>query len=126
MAAHGHGCVSDAQWLECSTSVPGHPLRNGLQFVVIQSFRSRTLRKLYKDDDASGVPAEHARKLRQILSLLDVAVAAGEMRIRPGFRVDALRADLAGYWSVTVSGDWRVSWRFEGGDVFDVDYLDYH
>jgi len=93
---------------------------------VVKSFRSRALRKLYRDDDASGVHPDHARKLRQILTLLDVAAAAGDMRMRPGFRLHSLKGDLAGHGSVTVSGNWRVTWRFEGGDAFDVDYLDYH
>lgn len=44
----------------------------------------------------------------------------------PGFRLHSLRGDLAGFWAVSVSGNWRIIWRFEGRDTADVDLIDYH
>jgi len=59
------------------------------------------------------------------LALLTQAEAPEDMNL-PGWSLHALKGDLSGYWAVTVNGNWRLIFRFEGNDVFDVDYLDYH
>ena len=64
-------------------------------------------------------------RLRRLLASLDVAQAPGDLD-RPGNRLHPLKGKLAGYWSVSVSGNWRVIFRFDGSDVELVDYLDYH
>jgi toxin HigB-1 len=71
------------------------------------------------------VIAEHADKLRDILARLDAATSAGDMDL-PGFRLHPLKGDMKGFWSVTVRANWRVIFRFDDHDAFDVDYLDYH
>jgi toxin HigB-1 len=71
------------------------------------------------------VIAEHADKLRDILARLDAATSAGDLDL-PGFRLHPLKGDMKGFWSVTVRANWRVIFRFDDHDAFDIDYLDYH
>jgi toxin HigB-1 len=92
---------------------------------MIESFSHRGLKRLYEDDDARGVSSEHASKLRNILARLDAARSEKDMDL-PGFRLHALKGELAGFWAVTVRANWRVIFRFEDQTVRDVDYLDYH
>jgi proteic killer suppression protein len=92
---------------------------------VIRKIRHRGLRKLYDHDDASGVNAQHVDKLREILLVLDAARAPNDVDL-PGYRLHRLKPAKEGRWSIRVSGNWRVTFRFEGNDVTDVKYEDYH
>lgn len=92
---------------------------------MVRTIRHKGLKRLYEEDDARGVIAEHADKLRDILARLDVAVAPQDMDL-PGFRLHPLKGDLIGFWAVTVRANWRVTFCFSDGDVQDVDYRDYH
>lgn len=73
----------------------------------------------------AGVQAKHAARLRLILGRLNAAREPKDMDL-PGLRLHKMSGNLEGFLSVEVSGNWRVIFRFEGPDVFDVDYLDYH
>ena len=92
---------------------------------MIRSIRHKGLKRLYEDDDARGVIAEHAAKLRDILARLDAAGTEQDMDL-PGFRLHPLKGNVKGLWAVTVRANWRVIFRFAEGDAVDVDYLDYH
>jgi proteic killer suppression protein len=92
---------------------------------MIRSFRHRGLKALYDGRTARRVAPEHLEKLRDILALLDRSRKPDDMNL-PGFRLHPLRGGLTGHWAVWVSGNWRVTFRFEHGDVVDVDYVDYH
>jgi len=92
---------------------------------MIGSFRHRGLRQLFEDDNPRGVNAEHARKIRQILALLDAALSVGDLDLAT-FRLHPLKGDLKGFWSLTVRANWRIIFRFEDGKAFDVDLVDYH
>lgn len=92
---------------------------------MIRSIRHKGLAALYYEDQTRGIQQAHLRRLRQILALLDSAMALEDIDA-PGLRLHALKGNWAGYYSVTVSGNWRVVFRFEQGDVLDVDYLDDH
>jgi proteic killer suppression protein len=92
---------------------------------VIRSFRHRGLRRFYADGDPSRIDAALRNKVQRILSALDAARSPQALDI-PGFRLHPLKGELEGFWSVTVSGNWRVVFRFEDGDTFGVDLLDYH
>ena len=92
---------------------------------MIRSFRHRGLRRFYEDDDASRIDAALRSKVQRVLSALDAAASPQALDV-PGFRLHPLKGEWAGFWSVTVSGNWRVVFRFEEGDTFDVDLLDYH
>ena len=67
----------------------------------------------------------HVRKLVRILAVLDQSQKPQDMNI-PGFRLHPLSGELSGHYAVSVSGNWRVTFRFEDGHVVDVDYTDYH
>jgi proteic killer suppression protein len=71
------------------------------------------------------VAAAYADKVERVLARLDVATEPGSMDL-PGFRLHPLKGDLAGYWSVSVSGNWRIIFRFDGANACDVDMVDYH
>ncbi len=92
---------------------------------MIRRFRHKGLKLLFERDDRRKVPADYADKVARILARLDEASTAGDMDL-PGFRLHRLKGDLAGFWSVTVSGNWRVIFRFEDSYASDVDLIDYH
>jgi len=92
---------------------------------VIRNFKHKGLRRLYEQSDPRKVNPEHVEKLRNILARLEIAQEPEDMNL-PGFRLHPLKGDRAGTWAVTVRGNWRVTFRFEGEDVADVDYEDYH
>lgn len=92
---------------------------------VIQSFRHRGLRELYDRGRTARVAANHVTKLERILTMLDRASGPGSMNL-PGFRLHPLKGALEGYYAVSVSGNWRVIFRFEDGHARDMDYVDYH
>jgi proteic killer suppression protein len=92
---------------------------------MIESFRNRGLKRLYDSGDRRKVRADHADKIDRILARLDQSVEPSNMDL-PGFRLHRLKGDLAGFWSISVSENWRVIFRFEGGHAVDVDLVDYH
>ena len=71
------------------------------------------------------MPPEHFRKIKRILTVLDQSSTPRDMDL-PGFRLHPLAGDLKGHYAVSVSGNWRVTFRFEDGEAVDVDYTDYH
>lgn len=91
---------------------------------MIRSFRHKGLWASQAGDTA-GVRADHVARLRRLLASLDMAQVPSEME-RTGNRLYPLKGKLAGYWSVTVSGNWRGIFRFDSSDVELVDYFDYH
>ena len=92
---------------------------------MIRSFRHKGLKLLFDKGDRRKVQSDHADKIERILARLEESSEVGSMAL-PGFRLHPLKGDLAGFWSVTVSGNWRVIFRFEGGHASDVDLVDYH
>ena len=87
--------------------------------------RHKGLRALHEHDDRARVPADLAPRLQRILFRLQEATDATSADA-PGFRLHPLKGDRAGQWSVRVSGNWRVVFRFENAEVVDVDLIDYH
>ena len=83
------------------------------------------LKRLFERNDARLVPTSLVRRLRQILSDLNYAQQPGDMNI-PTYRLHPLKGDRQGQWSVRVSGNWRVTFRFSIGEAIDVDLVDYH
>ena len=92
---------------------------------MIESFRHKGLKQLFEDDNPKGVNAEHVRKLKEILALLDAANSVDGLDVQ-SFRLHALKGDLKGLWSITVRANWRVIFKFENGNASDVDLVDYH
>jgi proteic killer suppression protein len=94
-------------------------------FGMIRSFSSRVLKRLYEDDDGSRLPPDMVLRCSLILAKLDVAITPEEMDL-PSYRLHPLKGDRKGQWAVTVRANWRIVFRFENGDVHDVDFVDYH
>ena len=92
---------------------------------MIESFRHRGLKRLYQHNDRGGIGGAMLRRVEDILSILDAAEAITELDI-PGYRLHPLTGPLKGYWSVRVTGNWRIVFRFEDGAAWDVDLVDYH
>jgi proteic killer suppression protein len=92
---------------------------------VIKSFRHKGLRTLYETGKTTGVQSSHARKLRMQLAALDSAQVIGDMDL-PGFDLHDLRGGRKGQWSISVNGNWRVTFEFRDGNAFVLDYEDYH
>jgi proteic killer suppression protein len=92
---------------------------------MIVSIRHKGLKRLYESDDRRGLNPQHAGKIALVLGVLDVASTIDEINI-PSFRLHPLTGDLKGFWSVTIRADWRIIFRFEDGNVFDLDLVDYH
>ena len=89
-------------------------------------FRHKGLRALAEQDRTDGVPAAMADRLKRILSALDEAQRPGDIATRPGYRLHPLKGDMAGLWSIRVTGNWRVVFRFKDREAVDVDLVDYH
>ena len=92
---------------------------------MIRSFRHKGLRLLFETGNSRGVQSAHARKLTDVLDLLNAAMNPSDMNF-PGSFLHPLKGKLEGYWAIRVSGNWRIIFRFEKGDALDVDYVDYH
>jgi proteic killer suppression protein len=93
--------------------------------MVIESFKHKGLRNLFEQDDARKVKADQVDRLRLILSTLDQASDVQDMN-QPTFRLHPLKGNRKGFWAVTVRANWRMTFRFEGGDAYDLDLEDYH
>jgi len=92
---------------------------------VIQSFRHKGVERFFRTGSKSGIQPQHAEKLRRQLFALDNARSPLDMNA-PGWKLHPLRGELEGHWSVSVSGNWRLTFAFEGQDAVLVDYQDYH
>ena len=92
---------------------------------MILSFKHKGLKRLFEEDDTRKVKQDHVKRLARILAALDAA-ASPEQLDAPGWGLHKLKGELRDFYAVKVSGNWRVIFRFEDGDVLDVDYLDYH
>ncbi len=92
---------------------------------MIRSFRHKGLERFFLTGSKSGIQPKHAYKLRIQLTALAHATGLKDMNA-PGWRLHSLSGDLAGFYSVTISGNWRLIFRFEGADAAEVNYIDYH
>ena len=88
--------------------------------------RHKGLRALAEQDRANQVPGKLVARLRRILTALSQARRPGDLDSRPGYRLHPLKGDMVGLWSISVSGNWRVVFRFEDSEAVDVDLVDYH
>jgi len=91
---------------------------------VIGSFKHRGLKRLYERGDRSGVRQDMVARIERILQRLDVITEPEQMNL-PGWRLHQLTGGLKGFWSVTVNGNWRIIFRFDGQPE-DVNLIDYH
>ena len=92
---------------------------------MTETLRHKGLLQLFEDDNPKGVRADHLRKIRQILALLDAATSIDDLNY-PTFRLHPLKGELKGFWSLSVNANWRIIFTFEAGAVNNVDLVDYH
>ena len=88
-------------------------------------FRHKGLRRFYDSDDTCGLNAVYAKRIRRVLTALQDARAPRNLDL-PGLHLHPLTGDRHGQWSVRITGNWRIVFRFECGEAVDVDLIDYH
>jgi proteic killer suppression protein len=92
---------------------------------MIKSFGHKGLERYFMQGSTRGIQPKHAQKIGDILDMLNAAKIVQDMNF-PGAVLHPLKGRLKGNWSVRVSGNWRITFRFLDGDAYDVDYVDYH
>jgi proteic killer suppression protein len=90
---------------------------------MIRSIRHKGVAKFFATGSRAGIQAAHDERLQLILAALNAAVVPGDMRLR-GLKLHPLKGGRSGTWTVSVSGNWRITFRFSGKDAVDVDYED--
>jgi toxin HigB-1 len=92
---------------------------------VIRTFRHKGLEEFFRDDDARRLNRDHVRKISRLLDRLDASLKPQDMNV-PGFDFHQLKGERKGTYAVSVSGNWRITFRFDGENAVDVDLEDYH
>ena len=92
---------------------------------MIKSFKHKGLEKFYTSGSTKGIQVKHAKKLRMQLAALDTAHHIEDLDI-PGYRLHQLKGNLKSLWSITISANWRITFQFTDGNVYIVNYEDYH
>jgi proteic killer suppression protein len=92
---------------------------------MIVGFKHKGLKRLYERGERQGIGASMLARVEEILAILDAAESIEEMDI-PGYRLHPLTGNLKGFWSIRVTGNWRMIFRFEQGEASDIDLIDYH
>ena len=92
---------------------------------MIKSFRHKGLRKYYESGSTAGIQSNHAKRLRMQLAALNSAVTIDDMDIS-GYGLHPLKGEMKGRWSISVNGNWRLTFEFNDGNVYILDYEDYH
>lgn len=92
---------------------------------MIKSFRHKGLQRFFENGSKSGIQAAHANKLRLQLAALDQAKQPQDLSA-PAWSLHPLKGEMRGHWAITVNGNWRMVFTFEGNDAVLVDYMDYH
>ena len=91
-------------------------------------FRHKGLRQLHEDGNARGLPPAMADKLRKLLFAVETAATIQQLERFPGWKLHPLKGGLEGFWSLTVTGNWRLIFRFDEltNTASDIDLIDYH
>ena len=92
---------------------------------MIKSFSHKGLKVFFETLNKVGIQARHEQKLRLQLDSLDNAKSKNDINV-PAWKLHELKGDLRGHYSISVNGNWRLTFRFEGDDVILLDYQDYH
>lgn len=93
---------------------------------MIKSFDHKGLEAFFYSGSTAGIQSTHSDKLRRLLAALHAATNVNDLRTPPSWRLHKLSGKLGEYHSLTVNGNWRIIFKFHDGDVYLVDYLDYH
>lgn len=92
---------------------------------MIKSFKHKGLKLFFESGKTSGIQAKHSKKLKMQLTALDTAMTIDDMNL-PQYNLHELKGSKKGIWSITVNGNWRITFKFEKGDAYIVNYEDYH
>jgi proteic killer suppression protein len=93
---------------------------------VIRTFADRHTQELYVTGRSTRLPHEITRRARRKVEYIDLASSIGDLRVPPGNRLDKLAGDRQGQYAIAINDQWRICFRFEDGDAFDVEITDYH
>lgn len=93
---------------------------------MIKSFADRFTETLFRTGKAKKVPPDVTRRALRKLEAVHAATQLGDLRVPPGNRLHALKDDRAGQHAIAVNDQWRICFRFESGDAYDVEFCDYH
>ncbi len=94
--------------------------------MAIRSIKGKLAAAILSGDGMKGVPSSLAKRARDKLVVLDEAESLDELRHPPGNRLEALRGDRSGQWSIRVNDQWRICFRWENGDAYEAEVVDYH
>ena len=92
---------------------------------MIQKFKHKGLKRLFESGNSIGINPQHVIRIRKILALLETAETLEDMDL-PGLGLHPLKGNRKGIWTVKVSENWRITFKIQDGDTFDVNYEDYH
>ena len=92
---------------------------------MIRTFKSKALERLLKEGSVKGIPKELEKRIRVRLEVIDSSLTIDDIRI-PSYDLHALKGDRKGTWSIKVSGNWRITFKFKDSDAYDLDLEDYH
>ena len=92
---------------------------------MIQKFKHKGLKRLFESGVSNGVSSQHINRIKKILALLETAETLEDMDL-PGLGLHPLKGNRKGTWAVSVSGNWRITFKIQNGDIFDINYEDYH
>ena len=93
---------------------------------MIKSFACRETAKLFRRESPRRFPADIQSRAFMRLMQIDAATRVEDLRLPPSNRLERLKSDRQGQWSIRINDQWRLCFRFEGGDAFDVEITDYH
>jgi len=92
---------------------------------MIKTFKHKGLKKFFETGSKAGIQAKHERRLRMQLAAIDTAAVIEDVDL-PGFKLHQLKGNRDGIWSITVNGNWRVTFEFKDGNAYILNYEDYH
>jgi len=92
---------------------------------MIKSFKHKGLQEYYDSGKAAGIQSKYKKRLKLQLIAIDTATTINDIDL-PGFNLHPLKGKRKGIWSINVSGNWRITFTFEDGDAYILDYEDYH
>lgn len=92
---------------------------------MIKDFQNKRLAAFFREGNNKGIPKEIEKKIRVRLEAIDSASVIDDLKI-PGYNLHELKGDRKGTWSIALSGNWRITFKFEQGNAYDVDFEDYH
>jgi len=92
---------------------------------MIKSFKHKGLQAFYEKETTKGIISRHAKKLKEQLAIIDTAIEIKDVDL-PGYQLHRLKGNRRAIWSISVNGNWRITFSFEKGDAYTLDYEDYH